>query len=112
MSLRADLSAVAGNDLLFEFALTYNSIPLNLSGYTLKAYLKALATTPDALASVFTSSAGLTITNASSGEFTWAIPHADVALAAPGALWYRVDVIDSGSDVATAMYGALNLTAA
>ena len=112
MSLRFDLAGIVNNDLEFEFALTYSGIPLNLTGYTLKAYLKASATTPDALASVFQSGTGLTITNAPDGEFTWAIPHADAALAAPGALWYRVDVIDSSSDVATAMYGALNLAAA
>jgi hypothetical protein len=112
MSLRYDLDGVAGNDLEFEFALTYNGIPLNLTGYTLKVYLKASATTPDALASVFQSGTGLTITDATVAEFTWAIPRADVAIPAPGALWYRVDVIDSSSDVATAMYGALNLAAA
>jgi hypothetical protein len=112
MSLRSDLSAIAGNDLLFQFALTYNGIPLNLTGYTLKAYLKASATTPDALAMVFGSGTGLTITDAATAQFTWTIPHADAAIAAPGALWYRVDVIDASSDAATAMYGALNLTAA
>jgi hypothetical protein len=112
MSLRFDLSGIAGNDLEFEFSLTYAGIPLNLSGYTLTAYLKASATAPDALASVFTSGSGLTVTSAPDGQFTWAIPRADAAIAAPGALWYRVDVTDSSSDVVTAMYGALNLTAA
>jgi hypothetical protein len=112
MSLRFDLSGVAGNDLEFEFALTYNGIPLNLSGYMLAVYLKASATTPDALASVFGSGTGLTITDASVAQFTWAIPRADTALAAPGSLWYRVDVTDPDSNVATAMFGALNLAAA
>lgn len=112
MSLRQDLSGIAGNDLDFEFALTYNSIPLNLSGYTLEVYLKASATTPDALATVFTITSGLTVTDAAMAQFTWAIPRADTAIAAPGSLWYRVDVIDSSSQAATAMYGALALTAA
>jgi len=112
MSLRSDLSGIAANDLLFAFALTYAGVPLNITGYTLKAYLKASATTPDALASVFLSGTGLTVTSASTGEFTWAIPAADVSIAAPGALWYRVDVIDTASHVATAMLGALTLAAA
>lgn len=112
MSLRSDLSGVVNNDLLFEFTLTGNGVPLDLDGYTLKVYLKTSATTPDALATVFQSGTGLTIVSAPDGEFTWAVPRADTAMAAPGALWYRVDIIDSSSDVATAMYGALNLTAA
>jgi hypothetical protein len=112
MSLRSDLSGIVNNDLEFQFSLTYSGIPLNLSGYTLTAYLKASAVTPDALASVFTSASGLTVTSGPDGQFTWAIPAADVSIAAPGALWYRVDVTDAGSNVATAMYGALNLAAA
>ena len=113
MSLRFDLSGyVAGNDILVEFNLTYAGIPLNVTGYTLKAYLKAASTTPDALATVYQSGTGLTIVDASIGEFTWEIPVAVTSISAPGALWYRVDVLDSSSHPATAMYGALNLTAA
>ena len=115
MSVRFDLSGVAGNDLEFSFALTGDAAgnPLNLAGLTLAAYLKAAAVSPDSTATVFTASSGLTVTSAASGQFTWAIPHADVPLiAAPGSLWYRVDLTDSSSRVETAMYGALVLTAA
>ena len=112
MSQRFDLSGIAGNDLAFNLALTSAGVPLNLSGLTLTAYLKVSAVTPDATATVFTVSSGLTVTDTAGGLVTWAIPHADVpATDGPGALWYRVDVTSTGV-TQTAMYGALNLTAA
>jgi hypothetical protein len=102
MSLRYDLSGVAGFDQTFNFSLTSSGAPLNLTGYTLALYLKASAITPDALATVYGEGTGL----------TWDAPAADTAISAPGALWYRVDVIDSSSVAAPASYGALNLVAA
>jgi hypothetical protein len=111
MSLRFDLYGVSGFDQLFDFALTYASVPLNLAGYTLALYLKASATTPDELATMYGEGAGLTITAASSGQFSWAAPASDLAIAAPGALWYRVDVIN-GEIESPAMFGAVNLAAA
>ena len=111
MSLRYDLSGVAGFDQEFDFALTYAGVPLNVTGYTLTLYLKASATTPDSRATVYGEGTGLTVTGATAGEFTWTAPAADVAVDAPGALWYRVDVTGSGSPQ-PAMFGVLNLTAA
>lgn len=112
MSLRFDLSGVAGFDQEFQFSLTYAGIPLNLTGYTLALYLKESATTPDTRATVYGPGTGLTVTSASQGQFTWDAPAADVVIDAPGALWYRVDVTGSGSPAQPAMYGALNLAAA
>lgn len=112
MSLRLDLQGVAGFDQEFSFSLTYASVPLNLTGYAVTLYLKESATTPDVLATVYTASSGLTITNAPMGQLTWAAPAADVVIDAPGALWYRVDVAGPGSDPQPALYGALNLAAA
>jgi hypothetical protein len=112
MSLRLDLSGVAGFDQVFEFSLTYASVPLNLTGYTLALYLKESATTPDALATVYAEGTGLTVTSAPDGQFTWDAPAADVVIDAPGALWYRVDVTASGSTPQPALYGALWLAAA
>jgi hypothetical protein len=112
MSLRFDLSGVAGFDQSFDFSLTYAGVPLNLSGYTLALYLKDSAVTPDALATVYAEGTGLTLTSAPDGQFTWDAPAADTVISAPGALWYRVDVIDSGSNATPAMFGALNLAAA
>jgi len=113
MSVRFDLSGIAGNDLEFAFALMADGSPLSLAGLTLGVYLKASAVSPDAIAVVFTASSGLTITDSAGGLFTWAIPRADVPMiAAPGSLWYRVDLTDSSSRIETAMFGALVLTAA
>jgi len=112
MSLRFDLQGVAGFDQEFSFSLTYAGIPLNLTGYTLSLYLKASATTPDVLAKVYGQGTGLTVMNASLGQFSWDAPAADIVIDAPGALWYRVDVTGSGSTPQPAMYGALNLAAA
>jgi len=115
MSQRLDLTGIAGNDLQFSFNLTDGSspaLPLNLAGYTVTAYLKAADYTPDTLAAVYTTSDGLTVTSSADGQFTWAIPAADVPLvSAPGWLWYRIDLTANGA-TETAMYGALNLTAA
>ena len=112
MSLRYDLSGVAGFDQEFDFSLTYAGVPLNLAGCTLALYLKASATTPDALATVYGEGTGLTVTDASQGQVTWDAPAEDVVIGAPGALWYRVDVTASGADPQPAMFGALFLAAA
>lgn len=111
MSQRLDLSGIAGNDLEFTFTLTSAGSPLNLAGLTLAVWLKPSAAAPDATATAYTTASGLTITDEAAGQFTWAIPHADVDISAPGSLWYRVDL--TGSDgTETALYGALSLTAA
>lgn len=112
MSLRLDLSGVAGFDQEFLFSLTYAGIPLNLTGYSVSLYLKESATTPDVLGTVYAQGTGLTVTSASQGQFTWDAPASDVVIDAPGALWYRVDVTGSGSPAQPALYGALNLAAA
>jgi hypothetical protein len=118
MSQRYDLPQpgqdpiIAGNDLIFGVSLTAGGSPLSLAGLTLAVYLKASDFTPDALATVFTTSSGLVITSLTGGQFTWAIPRADGLISGPGSLWYRVDLTDSSSHVETAMFGALNLTAA
>ena len=116
MSQRFDLTGIAGKNLSFDFTLTDSAGPLNLAGLTLAVYLKATSVTPDAAATVYTTSNGLVITDTAGGQFTWAIPAADVpASAAPGSLWYRVDVDASNDGDASgepAMYGALRLTAA
>ena len=48
MGVQSDLTAIVGNDEYYYLALTYNGAALNLTGYTVKAYLKATRLTPDA----------------------------------------------------------------
>lgn len=113
MSLRADISGVAGFDDQYQFSLTYHGIPLNVTGYTLTLYLKASQATLDALGTVYGEGTGLTVTSAADGQFTWDLPGADTAgVSAPGALWYRVDVTATEGSPVPAMYGALSLSAA
>lgn len=118
MSQRYDLPqpgqdpCIAGNDLVFAFSLTAGGSALSLAGLTLAVYLKASAGTPDALATVFTTGSGLVVTSLTGGQFTWTVPRADGSIAAPGSLWYRVDLTDTSGHVETAMYGALALTPA
>lgn len=112
MTIRQDIAGVAGNDLSFDFTLTAAGQVLNLDGYTLAVYLKPSEAYPGGSAAVFTTSSGLTVTDPAGGAFTWALPAAATAISAPGAMWYRVDVTDASSDTATAMHGALALTAA
>jgi len=112
MSLRFDLAGVAGFDQEFQFSLTYAAVPLNLTGCTVTLILKASAVTPDTLGVTYGTGTGLTMTSAADGQFTWDAPAADVAVDAPGSLWYRVDVASGDSGPQPAMYGALALAAA
>jgi hypothetical protein len=107
MALQSDISGadavIVSNTAYFYLTITYNGEPLNLTGYTPKAYLKATRLTPDTDAEVFTTSSGLTVTSTAGGTITWVVPPA--VLATPSTLWYRVDVIDSASEVFTCLYG-------
>jgi hypothetical protein len=103
VGVQSDIQAIVNNDVYLYLTITYNGAPLNLTGYTLKAYLKATRTTPDSEATVFTTSSGLTVTDAATGSVTWDIPHADLPDATN--LWYRFDVIDASSEVFTSLYG-------
>jgi hypothetical protein len=107
MGVQSDLTAITGNDEYYYLALTYNGAALNLTGYTVKAYLKATRLTPDADAVVYLSGSGLTITSVANGLVTWVIPH--VNLPNPSTLWYRVDVVDASNEVFTVLYGNLQV---
>jgi hypothetical protein len=103
MGVQLDQAAIVGNDTVYQMQILYNGVPLNLAGYTLKAYLKATRLTPDADAVVYQSGSGITITSAALGQFTLTVPHAN--LPNPSTLWYRVDVIDGSGNITTAIYG-------
>ena len=105
--VQIDQTAVVNNDSVYAVQVTYNGSPLNLTGYTLKAYLKASRLTPDSEAVLFQSGSGITITSAALGELNLDIPHAD--LPSPTFQWYRIDVIDSSGNITTAIYGNLSV---
>ena len=109
MSVQQNLSAVAGNDLKWHVAITYNGETLDLTPYTPLAVLKASATATDGSGTTYGIGTGLTYTFQTSGKFDWVIPHAATGTA--GQMWYRIDV-DNGSTLVTAMYGTLTLIAA
>lgn len=109
MTVRQDLAGVVNNDLLFTFSLTYNSLPLNLTGYTVTVVVKPSQVSADAAGVTYSIGSGLTMISALAGRFTLAIPRASTAT--PGATWYRVDV-SNGSGLYSALCGSLTLVAA
>ena len=111
MSLQVDLESVANNDQLWSAKVSYNGQPLNLSLYTITAYIKATRTTSDGSATTYTVlNSALTITEPLAGMFTWAVPRANVAAAAN--LWYRIDVQDSSAHIYTVVFGNMFLVSA
>ena len=109
MSVQQNLSAVAGNDLLWHVAITLAGEELDLTAYTPLAVLKPSATSPDSAGTSYGIGTGLTYTFKTFGKFDWVIPHANTVPS--GAMWYRID-IDQGSTLVTAVYGNLTLIAA
>ena len=109
MSVQQNLTAVAGNDLLWHVAITLNGEPLDLTAYTPLAVLKPSASSPDSAGITFGIGTGLTWTYQRFGRFDWAVPHADTVPS--GQMWYRIDT-DNGSALLTAVYGTLTLVAA
>jgi hypothetical protein len=103
VGVQSDIQAIVNNDIYLYLALTYNGAALNLTGYTLKAVLKATRNTPDSEGITFAIGTGLTVTSTAGGLVTWDIPHADLPDAS--GLWYRVDVIDASAEVFTSLFG-------
>lgn len=104
-----DLAVEQNNDVLFTLHVTLNGSPFSLTGYTPTIYLKATETTADGSATTFTTSNGLTVTNASLGYLTWAVPHS--ATATPGNQWWRLDVVDGSGNRTTLMMGNFTVQA-
>lgn len=110
MSTRSDIAGVVGDDLTFNFALTYNGSVVNLNSYTPKVVVKASANAADGTGTTYTVGSGITLTNAVRGRFTLAIPHS--ATSSAGTAWYRCYLTDPSGNVSTAMLGNLVLLAA
>lgn len=98
------LGGVAGDDLTFGIAVSYDGAPLDLTGYTVTAVIKPRPTSADSDGTAYT------LTGASDGTCEWDIPHA-VTVPAGTRAWH-VRVTDSEGRVATAAYGTLTLAAA
>jgi hypothetical protein len=102
---QATLSLAEFNDETLDIALTSNGSPLNLTSATINMLFKTQAGTPDDDALTLSSAGGspaITITNASGGLITVAIPNGD--LQAETYNFYRIDVVFSGLQN-TALYG-------
>lgn len=106
----ANLSVIQGNDVTFPISLTYNGTPFNPTNYTLSLILKASPTTSDGSGITFTTSNGLTVVNAVTGQITWKLPHADTGT--PGTNWWRLNATDVSGNVITLIMGNLTILAA
>ena len=105
MALMINLSGYENNDSTFYLQVLYSEMPLSLSGYTPKLFVKASPTATDASGTTYTVGSGLTITNLSQGMITFVLPH--TAATTAGTQWWRLDVVDSNSNVTTVMFGNL-----
>lgn len=101
------LTLAENNDESVAVAITQNGVALSLAGATVNMYLKTAAGTPDGSALLLSSAGGspaITITNASGGLCTVAIPRAD--LYPETYAFYRIDVVFAGLQN-TCAYGTI-----
>lgn len=101
-----DLTVIQNNDETFSLALTYNGAVFVTTGFTLSVVVKASPTATDASGTTFTP----TIVNASLGQVTWKLPHANTGTA--GTQWWRLDAVDGGGNRTTIVMGNLIIMAA
>jgi hypothetical protein len=100
-----NLQTDANNDTTFALQITQSGNPMNLTGYTLRLYVKASQQALDSSATVYAIGSGLTLTEISGGEFTFVLPR--TAATVPGTYWWRIDIVDGNGNVGTALYGNL-----
>lgn len=110
MTVRQDIAGVINNQLPFTFALKYNNLPLNLTGFTYSVVVKPSQTAADSAGTVYAVGSGLTAVSLVSGRFSLLIP-ANMTSSA-GTQWYRVDVSSGAGGPYTAMCGVLTLMSA
>jgi hypothetical protein len=97
---------IAGDDLEFAAALTYQGAALDLGTVTsVTAILKQTALAADDTGKTYTVGNGLTVTDSAGGLVTWNIPRADVGFNR----WYRIYVTDTMDRDGTALAGRLSL---
>jgi hypothetical protein len=92
------VSVVAGSDSLFTIQAIMNGSPLPFNGspaLTPYVQVKSSPTAHDSSGELFTTSNGLTVTEAGSGVFTWALAN---SYTDNGNLFARCYVVNSVSD--------------
>ena len=102
------------NDITLSVTILSNGAALNLTGYTVQMLLKPSAGIVDTDKSVVTlSSTGpspaITITSASTGQCSIAVPRADVQ--SQTLSFYRIDAVNGSGAINTAIYGNIAYTA-
>ena len=109
MSTNQALTALRGNDTTWQLQAFLNGMPLNLSGYTLKCYVKASSTATDASGTTYTAGSGITVVNSGQGIINFTVPA--TALTTPGTQWWHWDITDGSNNNSTVMYGPLTILA-
>lgn len=97
MANSINVTVVEGSDSLFTISALMNGAPLPFNDFpSLVPYVqvKSAANVPDSQApsTLYTVGSGLIVTDATSGEFTWALPNSATY---GGNLWYRAYVVNS-----------------
>lgn len=109
MSLQVPLTAIQGNDNNYYLDVTFNGDPLNLTGYTPHAYVKATQQTSDGSATIYNIGAGLAWVSQATGKLKFTLPHTAVTTA--GIQWWRLDIVDGSGNVSTVFFGPLTVKA-
>ena len=120
MATRNDISVFPGNDPALTFTCQTTtagvSTPVNLTGTTVKCYLKVDALTSDTDAStVVYSSAGaspaITIPTPTNGQAIVQFSHVALEAIGVGRAWYRLDVVDASGNTLTYSFGSMEILA-
>jgi len=109
MSVQIPLVALQNNDNTYYLDVTFNGKPLDLTGYTPHAYVKATQTTPDGSATTYNIGSGLTWLTQTLGLLKFTIPH--TAVTTPGTAWWRLDIVDGSGNVSTVFFGPVTIKA-
>lgn len=109
MSVQWPLTAIQNNDNNYYLDVTFNNAALDLTGYTVHAYLKATQTTADGSATVFGIGSGLTWITQTLGKLKFTLPHTSTGTA--GTQWWRLDITDGSGNVSTVFYGPVTIKA-
>ena len=104
MAATVTVNLLEGDDASKTFQITSAGSPLNLTGVTVTALVKASTSVEDDAAGVYnlTEGDGITIVDAATGKVRLTYP--DAIVASPSAWYYKIKVTSSG-DTQTAIHG-------